>query len=353
MRVLVFSDLHLHNWPYGSAMVNGMNSRLEDGADVLKQIADYITCHDIDQVVFGGDLFHTHGKLDAAVLKVAYEGMMQISTAANRPADVYALVGNHDTSDKSMQVHAMHWLEGLGINVVDEPYHNGFNGLPRTFSFMPYTEDPEALKKFFHDAAGMQGDKICFLHQGVAGTPMGSGYVINEIFEPDMVPDNVKHVFSGHYHRHNKATDKITTIGSPMQLTWADSGDKKGFLVFDTDNPADFEFVPVDAPRFITFDQDGRGSADYVYQERLGKPGLFANNFIRVVNYNSTMTEQIREGLTGAGARSVEFVVRLKEADRLRPLDSDELHIPELIKEYEAQKEVTPERSEIGKELRE
>ena len=77
MRVLIFSDLHLHNWPYGSTLVDGMNSRLKAQADVLDVIADASV--DADHVVFCGDLFHTHGKMDASVMRVAYEGFAKIA----------------------------------------------------------------------------------------------------------------------------------------------------------------------------------------------------------------------------------------------------------------------------------
>jgi hypothetical protein len=48
----------------------------------------------------------------------------------------------------------------------------------------------------------------------------------------------------------------------------------------------------------------------------------------------------------------VEFVVKLEEVDRLQPLSSDGLHIPDAIKEYEEQKEVTAECRKVGEELR-
>ena len=131
MKILIFSDLHLHQWNYGATIVDGMNSRLKDQAKVMRQIANYINDNPMDACVFGGDLVHVHGKIDAAVLKVAYEGLEMISQHLKSPSDMYVLVGNHDTADKSMKVHSLHWVEALGINCVDTPWHNSFNGLPR------------------------------------------------------------------------------------------------------------------------------------------------------------------------------------------------------------------------------
>jgi DNA repair exonuclease SbcCD nuclease subunit len=158
-----------------------------------------------------------------------------------------------------------------------------------------------------------------------------------------MIPEGVQHVFSGHYHPHMQVTDKATVVGSPLQLNWADEGDTRGFIVYDTDT-GEQEFHEIDAPKFVSLDID-TFCGDWCV--------AVAGNFVRVVNHDHSKQEKIREELTEAGARSVEFVVKAQEVDRLLPLSSDELHIPDIIKEYEEQQEVTPERSKVGEELRE
>jgi metallophosphoesterase superfamily enzyme len=165
-----------------------------------------------------------------------------------------------------------------------------------------------------------------------------------------MIPEGVQHVFSGHYHPYMRVTDKATVVGTPLQLTWADTGDHRGFIVYDTDHDVQV-FHPIDAPRFVTLNMKGMGVADYDYQEKVGNTASFRNNFVRVVDYHSGYTEEIREGIMGAGARSVEFVVKLEQVDRLQPVSSDGLHIPDLVEEYEKQKGVSDERREIRKEL--
>jgi DNA repair exonuclease SbcCD nuclease subunit len=350
MKVLLFSDMHLHNWNYGSILIEGVNSRLLDQAKVMDQIAEYVRQHKIEHVIFAGDLFHSHGKLDASVLKVAYEGIDKIAQAVNsmmNPMDF--IVGNHDTAQKDKKIHSLHWLAPYG-NVTNtfrhdrDDYHWDYQG----FSYLSYTENVNEIKEFFKKA-----NPVCIMHQGIAGVPMGSGFLPNEMFTLDMIPDHVEHVFTGHYHQHNTWSDKATIIGSTMQLNWADAGDKRGFIVFDTDeNVADFEFIESVAPKFVTFNMLGRGSADYIYNERLGKTSLFRDNFVRVINYNSTYTFEIREGLLEAGARSVEFVLP-KVANT--PLHTDSsaagFDIPKLVAEYEQQQGVTEGCSTVGKEL--
>jgi hypothetical protein len=43
--------------------------------------------------------------------------------------------------------------------------------------------------------------------------------------------------------------------------------------------------------------------------------------------------------------------VKYEQSDRLQPVSSDGLLISELVKEYEEQKNVSPECSKIGQEL--
>jgi DNA repair exonuclease SbcCD nuclease subunit len=357
MKILIFSDLHLHNHVYGADLVTrpgfdliNVNSRLVDGRSVMEQIAVYIEENPVDEVVFCGDLFHTHGKLDAGVLRVAYQGWERITRAHNKPCHTYAIVGNHDTADKTLHTHALHWLESLGVNVIDEPCHNGFNGLPRKLSFLPYTEDVEVIKQFFADAdkkangaiyKGHAGGTVCFMHSGIDGVPMKSGFVPGSAFNTDMIPKGVQHVFSGHYHPHMYVTHKATVVGTPLQLNWADEGDERGFIVYDTDDDVQV-FHPIDAPKFVTLDYN------------LYNPTRLSDvhgNFVRITNYHTPQQEEIREEITGAGARSVEFVVKLEQVDRLQPVSSDGLHIPDIVEEYEKQKGVSPERSKIRREL--
>ena len=357
MKVLIFSDLHLHNWPYGSTLVDGMNSRLMDGFNVMVQIARYINEYPVDACVFGGDLFHTHGKIDSAVLKVAYEGMERIVQHLARPCDMYMLVGNHDTSDKSMKVHNLHWMEAMGLNVVGccvGGAHNGFNGLPRELSFLSYTEDKDQIKQFFKEAAekvgtslGTENGIVCFMHQGIAEVPMGSGFLIDEIFTLDMIPDEVKHVYTGHYHTHTRVSDKATVIGSTMQLNWSDEGETKGFLIVDTET-GEIEQIESVAPRFVTYNMNNALRTGRQNQESI--PG----NFIRVKNYVPGNEDDIRKEFTEAGARSVEFIVDIVDVTRLQtPSTPDGFHLPSLVADYEEQQGISEERSRVGKEIME
>ena len=356
MKILIFSDLHLHNWSYGSTVVNGMNSRLMAQADVLNQIADAAT--QVDYIVFCGDLFHTHGKLDADVLKVAYDGFLAI--AAKSSCDIDVLVGNHDTNRKDLGVHSLHWLNSLAITpdeprirVVSEPDYTHltrWNSPDLKLSILPYTEDKYTIKQFFKNAEG-----ICFMHQGVANVPMGSGFLIDEILTKEMIPDRVQHVFTGHYHQHNRVSDKLTVIGSTMQHTWNDVGDKRGWLIYDTDS-GEITQHESKAPQFKHLDMTGLLSLGDPHRHRsdlqLKTSQEVNNNFVRVHNYDTKYVNELRVEMMEAGARSVEFVQQKEAIKRIDMSGSTGgFHLPTIVESYIKNQGLDEQRSSIGRDL--
>jgi DNA repair exonuclease SbcCD nuclease subunit len=243
------------------------------------------------------------------------------------------IVGNHDTMNKNKYMHSLGWLKAFGsrVKVVTFRHHDPDMKL----SFLSYTESKEEIERFFENA-----QPTCFMHQGLASVPMGSGFLINEILTLDMIPDHVKHVYLGHYHSHRRVSDKATVIGTPLQLTWADEGDTRGFLIIDAET-GECEQIECKAPKFVTIDQGEIILTDEV-----------EDNFIKVINYNESCKEDIRKALIKDGARSVEFVKQAEPIKRLYPLPNEsEFHLPTLVNEYEKLQQVTPERSKVGKEI--
>jgi DNA repair exonuclease SbcCD nuclease subunit len=54
----------------------------------------------------------------------------------------------------------------------------------------------------------------------------------------------------GHYHEHQALGPHWWYIGAPLQHTWGDKGQWRGFLVYDTDTRT-IERIPLKAPKFV------------------------------------------------------------------------------------------------------
>jgi DNA repair exonuclease SbcCD nuclease subunit len=352
LRILLFSDLHLHTWKYGSKVTpEGYNSRALYQFAVLNQIGNYAFDRGIQHVFFLGDLFHTHSQIPTQALSLAHNAFWWFKHKFN--LETHFLVGNHDMVDKEGKIHSIGWLREYGTVIesqttfhisgpVTMEKHGLFRDVKLTIHALPYTEDQETLNKFLADTPP---GAIILMHQGIMGVPMGSGFVINEILSPELIPEQCKHAFTGHYHAHRKVNDKLTVVGSPTQLTWADVGDARGWVVYDTDTNT-VEHVESSAPHFRVLDMEG---GNYLPG---GLPGhvTVESDFIRVVNWKGDRDE-LRSQLQSAGAAAVEF-----ELDQILKPGHEEFKkasfsIEPILAEYD-KLEMTDRRKTIGQLIR-
>lgn len=299
MKTLVFSDMHFHNWTYGSTLVErgiyhrpelseAWNSRLLWQVDVCEQILESAEENNVTSIVFCGDLFHTPGKIDVHVLSAAANCLQVLSKFK-----IYLLVGNHDCASKNGSINSLNWwADRFGFVVQNIPHLDEHLGM----AFLSYTEEPQLIKDAFNITPE---DGILFMHQGVANLPVGSGFVVpNEILSEDMIPDHIKRVFTGHYHRPWDG-DRISVVGSPMQHNWGDADTvPRGWLIYDHDTDT-IERFESDAPKFLRL----RILEDISDDEETP----YENNYIKVTSEFRGDQDYLRKRLLDRGALSVEF----------------------------------------------
>lgn len=338
-KILIWSDLHLHNWTYGADYSMGWNSRLLGQLGLMSEIAQAAVQHGADTTFFCGDMFHTHGKIDSAVMSVAIEGVKLLSQEVENN---YFLVGNHDLSTKSsFMPYRPNSLEAIGEIADNVEVINTVRGNVKekdfTWSAVPFIEDGKVLERTLidHVARGVSGHHLLFMHQGVAGVPVGSGYLIDETFKPEMVPDNVDICFIGHYHPHRKVTDKLVMVGSPMQLNWSDKNESRGYIIYDTDSRS-WTFHELNAPKFIEMDASFAETAIKLnFDDFLD---TIQNNYVRVINVpDNWLTDRIKKHLATRAA-SLELLpkdedIKLESSDPLKEFDVDVL-VTEFSKKF-------------------
>lgn len=304
---VVFSDLHLHPWAYGSQVINGKNSRLEQQKEVVKSIALYCKERDIPEVVFTGDLFHT-STVSAETNQAAYEAFSSFKT---KGIDISLLVGNHDQSNRSGGFHALSFFREFGT-VFDVGRHSSEalrGGFHRTIAgvpayFFPYTDDESVLRAYLGTTNKVRS--FIFLHQGVGGVEVNSkGFTLNEILTPAMVHSNCAMAFTGHYHSFKPVSSNLIIPGSTVQLNWGDEGEPRGWLdvTVDGEQVTEINFIESQASKFITvheehFDSNGENNP---------LPNL-AGNYVRVLSTGAYSPEELsRMILQNFGAASCEI----------------------------------------------
>jgi DNA repair exonuclease SbcCD nuclease subunit len=249
-RFIIFSDLHLNSWTYGSDVSKSWNSRLEGQYRSVSAMFEYAAVNSIKTVFFCGDFFHTPSKVAAEVLQTA--ARLRAVAKANG-LQVILLEGNHDK--KSDFISALTVVDAAPTFdvVAQQRISETEDGIP--YAALPYTTNPRELSAFL-DGADL-ADRVVLLHQGVSGVEINSkGFTLNEILQPDMIPDNVLHAFAGHYHSYKRVGQNLTIPGSMMQLNWGDKGEARGFIdvMWDGANlhmKRMTDVASADAPSFI------------------------------------------------------------------------------------------------------
>lgn len=328
-KFIVFSDLHLHNWQYGSSVEDGWNTRLLAQEKALEQIEDFALENNVKHIFFCGDLFHAHQTINAHPLAIAQKVFSHWHALGFK---MVFLVGNHDMADKDGKVHALNFLRPYG-KVIDQRETFELDG--RVMHCLPYTpsDRAEEVSNFCKEAPA---ESIVLMHQGVKNVSLNSrGFILkDEIFDINDIPDNIFHAYTGHYHSYTQVTPKVTIVGSPMQHTWTDKGEIRGFI-YNQDISYHYQLK---APEFVEVDAWSPQS-------------IVKGNFVRYLDFNEPSMMDARDRLMKDGALSVEFVN--KEIDTLEMLPPSEeiFNIPKLIKKYIEDNKLDDKRTKVGLDI--
>jgi len=294
MRILIFSDLHIH--PHKKS-----SERLEDCLKVLDWVFRSAAQRKISNLVFLGDLFHDRQKIDVLTYQRTFEILSRhLSTGS---FSLTLLLGNHDIwHHQRLDVSSVNPLRTLpGVKVVDSPSVQEISDGTEDFymGFLPYTHDPiEDLKKV--EAAwksNVKGDQRRVLggHIAVDGALWnvrhGTLSDVSVEHEGDMVrvgPEIFRRwqrVFLGHYHAAQNMDERVEYVGSPLQLSFGEADQNKHIIVYDTLEDS-VEYINNDfSPRHIIVKEGGTEGLD------------FRGNFVRleVDNLASSHINEVRD----------------------------------------------------------
>jgi DNA repair exonuclease SbcCD nuclease subunit len=282
---------------------------------------------------FCGDLFHVHGSIPTQALVIASR---LFKSLRERGIQIRAIPGNHDMYDRLGTIHALSMLS-------DEETQGKWDDDGLMVHALPYTTDEEKLKRFLGELAwdyGECGGGMVMLHQGVAGVPLSSGFVLDERLTPDMIPDNVR-AFTGHYHFHRAVTPNLTVVGNLTALNWGDIDQNKGWVIWNDWGADESETMEwkhqTKAPHFINYCTGFLG---------------FEGNFVRYNNPVDVKEQsELRASLIKNGALTVEFPTVKVDKQQSTVRTGDEITIEHVVEQFENQTE--GRRREVGVEVRE
>lgn len=334
-KIVIFSDLHAHTFgPYSTALEDGTNSRLQDALNVIHSVRKAALEADADMVLFAGDLFHERRHVVTQAFSKVYEALSMF--AVDR-MPLFMIHGNHDQADKAGKFHALKPFGAFAV-VADEPGWTaltGRNGETVDILAVPYIEDTNHLLGIVNEPApDTDNPKIFLGHFGVDGAKLGADFVYSNSNEPvigNIPVGRFSAGFLGHFHMHQQLAPNFWYVGAPLQHNWGDRGQKRGYMIYDTET-TEAEFVELtDAPRFeevsVHLVNDSLGEAKKVCD----------GNFVRIISDKPWTEDLIDEARLTLGAKTLEVVSKRddkNEAFEVRLQVDPGASYDEMVSEY-------------------
>lgn len=345
-KILLFSDIHIHNHKKSY-------ERLEDCIKAFEWVFDVARQNNIKSIIFGGDLLHERQKIDSCVYQSIYNVLKK-----NQDFDLYLLLGNHDIwFNEKTDVSGVYPFESLrGVRVIGKPETIQIED--SLWDFLPFTHDPvESLSKF-----NLKNIDKRFLvgHISIDGAVLNSGGQISDVIvehDGEMVKvseqlfANYKYSFFGHYHKAQKLGKNVEYIGSPLELSFGESGEEKHLIVFDTNTSKKEYVVNNFSPKHI-----------YVYQDEINdiKKEEINNNFICVLSEDLSTSDAkekvdfIKENFLPQSLQFKKFVSKKSQKEDKKKIDEIKFVINDdnkMIEKYIEQYNTKNLKPDILKEI--
>ena len=297
---LIFSDLHLHERKEFSKVdeITGLNSRLVEGLDILKQIIDILNAHpEIKWVYSLGDFFELKDKVPAHILLEFQRMLVEIERG-----DVLhtALLGNHDFNIPKYPTIKLFDLHLVTLSQTFERKDGIKIGM------IPFQRN---FEDFLTDLKGIntQNPDIVFFHQEIPGVTYETGRNIPGIFPKNLLNPDTLYI-SGHVHRSQKL-GQIQYVGSPYQIRFSDEGQTRYIWLLNSKTKKLAPFK-LHYPEFISLDV---GSFPDQWNEAANLEG----NYVRVVGdipasqWSPEIKNDIRSKLQSVGVRGISFQINV------------------------------------------
>ena len=228
MLIAILNDTH---WGARSESADILSHQLTFYRDLF---FPYLQTHNIKTVCHLGDLVDRRKFIQYSILNSMRTHFIKPLIDLN--IDTHILVGNHDAPFRnSNEVNA---VEELFASVRTATWSPHIYANPETVDFdgcsilmMPWinmTNEDDTAKAIQTTTA-----KIVFGHLEIKGFEMYKGLPSYDGISPGLF-EKFEMVCSGHFHC-KSTLGNINYLGAPMEMTWADYDDPRGFHIFDTD----------------------------------------------------------------------------------------------------------------------
>ena len=295
MKIVHFADLHIGVENYGTIDPDtGLSSRLNDFLKVFDELVSYSINQQVDLVILAGDVYKSRDPSQTHQREFA----KRISRLTEEGIPTFVVVGNHDLPNSSNRATAVEIfptlnVDGIYIGDTIKTYTIPTNSGPIQILALPWPRKGFLLSK--EDTKGLNIDQvrmelerrltngirdcaesldtstpaILVGHVTVNGATVGSERSMmmgndHTLLVSSLQYPAIDYVALGHIHKHQIVSSnhpQIVYSGSLERVDFSEEKDDKGFCVITLDEKAsatsrvtDFEFVRVNARKFLTID---------------------------------------------------------------------------------------------------
>lgn len=229
MKVLFIGDQHVKT------------SNLAEIELLIKAIENEFLQNPPSIIVMGGDLLHTHERLNTVALNKACDFINRM----RKIALTYVLVGNHDAIHNGIFLSEDHWLNPIkqwhNVVIVDKII--SFEKANTKLIFAPYVP-PGRFIEALNTINGWLDANCIFAHQEFKGCKMG--HILSEI--GDDWPLNYPNVVSGHIHLRHKPQPNIYYSGASIQHAFGES-ERNSIALLNFDGEMEIKEYDFNLPR--------------------------------------------------------------------------------------------------------
>lgn len=391
INLLHLADIHIGMENYGRLdPASGLNSRVVDFLRRLSQVIDLALEHEVDVCIFAGDAYKNQRPNPTFQREFA----RRIKRLAGEGVPVILLVGNHDmaVADRAAssleifgvldtpgvivadreQVHQLVCRRGQPLQVATVPYPQRSRLLAREqYQNLTLDELDMELSRILGDnlndlaaEAGERPDIPAVLagHFSVSGARQGSEQSVMigrdvVVMKSQLTDPAWDYVALGHIHKHQELNNgqhpPIIYPGSLERIDFGEEGERKGFVMVELERGcAKWEFMPVEARRFVTIRLDARQSAEPMTEildelEQHPVDGAIVRVIIKATEAQEILLDEkpIRQALRGASyVASIVRDIDRTQRHRLGGISAEELTPQEALEKYLDSKGVPDER---------
>jgi len=256
MKVIVFSDLHCHDYK----QFNEDHQRVRNAVGIIEYLFKLANANGIGQIWFAGDM----GDQFANISVIA---MNELLFTFQRCFEMYpdieflSISGNHDFATKNtfdvpgvsvMDAFAKDPNEGLFNNFIllDRGHYSHEDGF--SVVGVPYFENPDDFWSCLESSSvNIQYPDNVYLLIHTMVWPENP-IVQDDINYLDPRLKDFKWIFNGHVHHGSMIGNNFINVGSPMHRDASDVGTKKGIWLLDSDEDLPGFFETTDRnPQYI------------------------------------------------------------------------------------------------------